>query len=751
MKKLLPLLAFVFTSQTLLAKPVLEEVMVTAQKREESLQDVPISVVAVDAQMMRDANMEDMADIAVFTPNLSVYSHPPFTSLRVRGLGSPFDKGFEHSAGLFLDGVYVGRLAFLDAAFLDVQSVEILRGPQGTLFGKNTISGAISIRSVQPTQDLSLSGSVSGGDENLKKYTLAGNLPVGDRLAVRAAIMSNERDGPVYNTTLDRDEGSTDAESSRIQVRWDALDWLDVTLAAAQTEQFFRLGSFQLMTTTDEQFQLMQFYDPQVERDVTDFQSSQNFPAETEQDGSKLDLRLNASLWEHEVSLIAARSEIEEESRTDLDFSPIPLLFFLNGEDYEQDSVELRVVSPLGLFDGKLDYVAGIYAAESETAIQVIIDAAPDPLALANGLAATGGSLGGLTSLLAPVVGDEPGERLLINGFQEGSSRAVYGQASWHFSPEWTLTAGLRFSREEKTVDQILKLFTAGTDADGPVFTQLVTAEEYRLLDRRVDRDIDPKLSLSWIPSDELTVYASAAEGFKGGGYSGSAVRAEIAEVEPESSITYEGGVKTRLFGGSATLNLAVFRTEFDDLQLTIFEGNVSRISNAAGAISSGAELDAAFVTEFGVSGNFSVAYLDARFTDYENGPCPAGEEPPCDLTDEHLSFAPFWKSSLSLNYDNQLFDWPLTWLVGVDVLFEDEKLLQPDQDPIDRQGAYTTFNLRARLADIDERWSLQAFVRNATDEHALDGSGDIPNLTGAHFGRAIAPRQLDLTLRFDF
>ena len=568
---------------------------------------------------------------------------------------------------------------------------------------------------------------------------------------MRAAIMSNERDGPVYNTTLDRDEGSADAESSRIQVRWDALDWLDVTLAAAQTEQFFRLGSFQLMTTTDEQFQLMQFYDPQVERDVTDFQSSQNFPAETEQDGSKLDLRLNASLWEHEVSLIAARSEIEEESRTDLDFSPIPLLFFLNGEDYEQDSVELRVVSPLGLFDGKLDYVAGIYAAESETAIQVIIDAAPDPLALANGLAATGGSLGGLSSLLAPVVGDEPGERLLINGFQEGSSRAVYGQASWHFSPEWTLTAGLRFSREEKTVDQTLKLFTAGTDVDGPVFTQLVTAEEYRLLDRRVDRDIDPKLSLSWIPSDELTVYASAAEGFKGGGYSGSAVRAEIAEVEPESSITYEGGVKTRLFGGSATLNLAVFRTEFEDLQLTIFEGNVSRISNAAGAISSGAELDAAFVTEFGVSGNFSVAYLDARFTDYENGPCPAGEEPPCDLTDEHLSFAPFWKSSLSLNYDNQLFDWPLTWLVGVDVLFEDEKLLQPDQDPIDQQGAYTTFNLRARLADIDERWSLQAFVRNATDEHALDGSGDIPTLTGAHFGRAIAPRQLDLTLRFDF
>ncbi|WP_372796615.1 TonB-dependent receptor [Litorivivens sp.] len=732
-------------------RPVLEEVMVTAQKREESLQDVPISVVAVDAEMMRDANMEDMADIAVFTPNLSVFSHPPLTSLRVRGLGSPFDKGFEHSAGLFLDGVYVGRLAFLDAAFLDVQSVEILRGPQGTLFGKNTISGAISIRSVQPSQEPEMSGSIAAGDENLKKYTLAGNLPLGDRLAIRAAINSNERDGTVYNTTLDRDEGSTDSEAGRVQLRWDILDWLDVTLAAAKTEQEFRLGTFQVRTASDDQFQLMQFYDPQVEKDVSNFQSAQNYPAETTQDGGKYDIRFNASLWDHEVALIAARSEIEELSLTDLDFSPIPLLFFLNGEDYEQDSLELRVVSPLGLFGGKLDYVGGIYAAKSETDIQVIIDAAPDPLALANGLAATGGSLGPITSLLAPVVGDEPGERLLIDGYQEGTSRAIYGQASWHFSPEWTLTGGLRYSREEKTVDQTLQLFSAGTDADGPVFTQLVTAEEYRLIDKRVDRDISPKLSLNWNPNDELTAYASAAEGFKGGGYSGSAVRAEITEVEPEHSETYEVGVKTRLFDRAATLNVALFYTQFEDLQLTIFEGNVSRISNAAGAISKGAEVDAAFVTAFGLSGNLSLAYLDARFTDYENGPCPAGEDPPCDLTDDHLAFAPFWKSSLSLNYQAGLFDWPVTWLVGADVLFEDEKLLQADQDPIDVQGAFTTFNARVRVADIEERWSIQALLRNATDEDALDGGGDIPTLSGAHFGRAIAPRQLDVTLRFSF
>ncbi len=245
--------------------PVLEEIVITAQKREESLQEVPISVVAMSAEMMADANIGNMEDISNFTPNLSVFSHAPFTSLQVRGLGSPFDKGFEQSAGLFLDGVYLGRLAFLDAAFLDVASVEILRGPQGTLFGKNTISGAISIRSNQPSQELEFSGELVTGEEDLDKYSVTANIPINDRLALRASGLINQRDGAVYNTTLDRDEGSVDARIGRVQLRWDIADWLDVTFAAADTNQEFRLGSFQVQTATPEQFQLMQFYDPRVE------------------------------------------------------------------------------------------------------------------------------------------------------------------------------------------------------------------------------------------------------------------------------------------------------------------------------------------------------------------------------------------------------------------------------------------------------------------------------------------------------
>lgn len=731
-------------------RPVLEEVMVTAQKREESLQDVPASVVALSGEAMADANIEDMEDIAGFTPNLAVISHPPFTSLSVRGLGSPFDKGFEHSAGLFLDGVYLGRLAFIDSAFLDVASVEILRGPQGTLFGKNTISGALSVRSNQPSQDPELFAEYQGGQREQEKLTVTGNLPVAEDWALRVSALRNRREGAVYNTALDRDEGSTDAKTYRAQLRWDVNSWLDVTLGASGTDQEFRLGSFQIQTATDDQFALMQTYDPQVEKDISNYQSSQNFPTETTQDGGKYDLRFNAELWGHEFSWINAKAEITELSLSDLDFSPIPLLFFLNGEDYELYSTELRVASPLGMFDGKLDYVAGIYYAESETAIDVIIDAAPDPAALVGGVAGVPGATT-LGPIVGAVAGGGPGERLLIDGFQESTSSAAYGQATWHFSDTWKLALGLRVSREEKTVDQTLELFTAGTDADGPVFTGPVAAEEYRLIDKRIDENVSPKISLRWLPNDDLTFYASVAEGFKGGGYSGSAVRAEIAEVEPESSTTYEVGVKSWLFEGAASANLALFRTEFEDLQLTIFEGSTSRISNAAGAISEGAELELAFVTGLGLSGNLSMAYLDARFTDYENGPCPAGIDPPCDLTGRPLARAPKWKGSFSLNYFNDLGDLPMQMTVGLDVLYTDAQLLQPDSDPIDREGAYTTNNLRLRIEDDEQRWSVQALLRNLTNVVALDGSGDIPTLTGAHYGRAIAPRTFDLALRFRF
>jgi iron complex outermembrane receptor protein len=745
--------ALLLAAQDVLARgaPVLEEIIITAQKREESLQDVPISLVAISAQAMQDGNIDDMSDIAAVTPNLSVFSHPPLTSLRIRGLGSPFDKGFEQSAGLFLDGVYLGRLAFLDAAFLDVASVEVLRGPQGTLFGKNTISGAISIRSVQPSQDPEFMAEALTGDNDLEKYTLTGNIPLGDTVALRASTLVNKRDGTVYNTTLNRDEGGIDSRVGRLQLRWDILDWLDVTVAATDTNQEFRLGSFQIRTASDEQFALMQFYDPKAEKDTSNNQSAQDYPSMTYQTGNKFDIRFNASLWGHEFSWINALSSIKEQSLTDLDFSPIPLLFFLNGEDYEQLSSELRIVSPLGMLGGKLDYVAGAYVAQSDTTIKVIIDAAPTPADLASGITATGGSLGSLASLSNPVTGDAPGERLLIDGYQESISSAVYAQATWHFNDDLSLTGGIRVSTETKDVDQTLQLFTAGTDLDGPVFTQVVTAEEYRLVDKRVDRDVSPKVSLNWLPSDDLTFYASAAKGFKSGGYSGSAVRAEIAEVEPESSSTYEIGAKTRLLDGAATLNAATFYTEFEDLQLTIFEGNVSRISNAAGAISKGAEVEAAYVTPWGVSGNVSLAYLDATFTDYANGPCPAGEDTPCDLSGKPLAFAPLWKSTFSVNYFHDLWALPVNVLFGFDLLYEADKLLQSDQDPIDVQGEFATVNLRMRLADDNDRWSLQAFVRNASDEFVLDGGGDIPTLSGAHFGRSIAPRQLDIALRFNF
>lgn len=706
-------------------RPVLEEIMVTSQKREESLQDVPISVVAFTAEAMADANISDMKDLSKFAPNVDAGSLPPFSSITVRGLGSSFDKGFEHSAGVFMDGVYVGRLAFLDVAFLDVASVEVLRGPQGSLFGKNTITGAISIQSVRPSDEFELNGSLLSGTYGQMNGTLNANLPVTDSLAFRASLLSTKNDGTHYNTALDRREDAEDKQALRLQARWDGSDIFSMNIAATRIQQEYLLGKFQVYVVTDDQRASMTASDPDFETDPTNYQSSLNYPSQAVQNAAKYDLHLNWEIAGGQLTSISSRTTLDEIALTDLDFSPLDLLFYLNGEDYKLTSSELRYVSDLGLAGGKFDYITGVYYARAKTFIDVIIDASN------NG---------------------QNAERLDIDGVQDSDSFAIYGSGNWNINDAWSMNLGLRFSREDKDVHQEQVLLVGGveTPTGGPVFAGLVGAEPYVLIDSRSDKDFSPKLGVRWIPTDDATFYGSIARGFKSGGYSGSAVRADIAEVEPEKSITFEIGSKLKLLEGAASLNLAVFRTEFEDLQLNTFQGSTTIISNASGAISEGIEVDSSFITPWGIHGSISVAWLDARFTDYSNGACPAGMDPPCDQTGTPLASAPEWAGNFSLNYT---FDLPADMALsfGGDMQYTGSRWLQADHDPIDQDDSFTLFNARASLSNSSGDWVVQALVKNVTERVTNLSSGDIPTQTGAHYALANDPREVEVTLRYNF
>jgi iron complex outermembrane receptor protein len=706
-------------------RPVLEEIIVTSQKREESLQDVPISVIAFTAEAMADANITDMKDLSKFAPNVDAGSLPPFSSVTVRGLGSSFDKGFEHSAGVFMDGVYVGRLAFLDVAFLDVASVEVLRGPQGSLFGKNTITGAISIQSVRPSDEFEVNGSLLSGTYGQMNGTLNANLPVTDNFALRASLLSTKNDGTHYNTALDRREDSEDKQALRLQARWDGSDLFSMNLAATRIQQEYKLGKFQVYVVTDAQRAAMTASDPDFETDPTNYQSSLNYPSQAVQNASKYDLHLNWDIAGGQLTSISSRTTLDEIALTDLDFSPLDLLFYLNGEDYALSSTELRYVSDLGLAGGKFDYITGVYFGRAKTLIDVIIDASN------NG---------------------QNAERLDIDGVQDSDSYAVYGSGNWNINDAWSMNLGLRYSQEDKEVAQEQKLFVLGleTPTGGPVFAGLVGAEPYVLIDSRSDKDFSPKLGVRWLPTDDATFYGSIARGFKSGGYSGSAVRADIAEVEPEESITFEIGSKLKLLEGAASLNLAVFRTEFEDLQLNTFQGSTTIISNASGAISEGVEMDTSFITPWGVHGSLSLAWLDARFTDYSNGACPAGQDPPCDQTGTPLVGAPEWAGNLSLNYTFNLpADMALSF--GGDMQYTGSRWLQADHDPIDQDDSFTLFNARASLSDASGAWAVQALVKNVTERVTNLSSGDIPTQTGAHYALANDPREVEVTLRYNF
>jgi len=733
------------------AKPQLDEIVVTAQKRAESIQDVPISVSAIGAETIQDSNMEGLDDLAAYAPNTQITASPTFNFIYIRGLGSGFNKGFEQSVGLFLDGVYLGRGSYLDAAFLDLERVEVLRGPQGTLFGKNTIAGAINITSVKPHNEWEAQIILDAGPRDKQKGTAILNVPLFDRLFVRASVMKNDQDGAIFNTTRDMAEANNDILTGRLKIRLDVADWLDVTLTASQEETKQDGPGLQLTAATDDQLTLFRSFDPETEANPFDDRGSMDLPAFSNRETNSIGFRADATAWGYDLAWINSYSKFDEDTFFDADFSPAPLLFLRLDEEYSQFSSELRVISPLDMLDGKLDYVAGLFYFESLFDTDSIVDAAPldDPLGILTDLV-----LPQSLQPFAPKVGEDQSiyaERQWGEMHQETWTFAAYWQGNWHLTETLTAIGGLRYSYEQKDLRFTQELTTGGTPVDGPIFTQVTGSTEFDETRTRSESHLTPKASLRWKITDELTTYATYAQGYKAGGYNEATADASNLEYEAEESTTYEGGIKGRFFSGAATANLGVFRTEFQDLQVSSYTGTEWIVNNAAAAISQGIEFDGAVITPWGIMANASFAILDATYEDFDNAPCPAGQDGTCDLTDQTLANAPEFHSSVVINYMNELGNLPFDLIVGGDWLYSTGKFLATDLDPIDYAPEHHLFNARLVIKGDDDNWAAQIFVRNVADKRVIIGSTDAPLLAGQHFGGANRGRETEFTFRVRF
>lgn len=734
------------------ASPVaLAPVYVTASRNRSDLERTPISVSVTADQTLRQTDITDVEALSARLPNAQLALTPTNSFLFVRGLGTGSVRSAEQSVGFFVDGVFLGRPQVALFDFLDIRQVELLRGPQGALLGKNTVAGAVNVQTApvswQPEGYLEAMSGAYGSRRIRGAYSDA----LGETLAVRVAYSEVAEDGTLFNTTQQRQDLARPGRAGRLKLRWqpDAKTGLGLALQSARLRQTG--DSFELSQASDQTLALYRLFDPQTSSDIGDRRThTDHRGAGAEIEGEDLSLTLDSALGDGELLLVASQSQQDSLADLDLDVSPVPLLNLPSVEGYRQRSAELRYRAPLDWGQ----YTLGVAYFEADLDLQVDIRLFEDGVdrfaaPLAGGLPAL--PAGGLGSLLALVdaipgaggVGFGQSRHRLLQGQRTASA---FGALRWDLGRRWQLQADGRLTRETKDGDQSI----AFSGLSGPLLGRILGEEEYQLQARRRETDFSPRLSALFEISPRLTSYLTLAQGFKSGGFNNLAAVPERAEFDAERSLTVETGIRLKPRRGLRGA-LQLFRTDFENLQVAALDGTEFFVGNAARAHTQGLELSLASLLPYGLALSTELGYLDARYDRYENAPAQAGsDEDSQDLSGRVLQRAPRFSGSVQLDWRFALPWLGLPAAAGAVAEGASRQFLNIDLDPIDAQPGTLRYNAYAALSDRRQRLSLRLIGRNLTDRVVRREAADVA-VVGAHSVGLFPPRTLALELGYRF
>jgi iron complex outermembrane recepter protein len=725
----------------------LEEVIVTAQKRVESLQDVPISITAVSGEKMNEAGIFKIEDLQTFTPNLSMTETGISTQIYIRGIGTGNNQGFEQSVGQYVDGVHYGRQQLLRAPFLDLERVEVLRGPQSILFGKNSIAGALNMTTATPVDEFtgSLSGKYSP-DGDITEFTGIINGAITDNLYGRIAARKYDENGWMENTTLGDDEPQRDESAIRGTLLWNATDDLTITFKAEYDE--FDVDGRQIEIVQDDpaiagspipglnfsQILGVLGYPGGIEESKQNNKRQRDEAEFSENEIENYTLTVDYQLGENTLTAITGFVGYEFLEACDCDFVGAPVFDVLIDEEYEQFSQEIRLVSPGG---ETIDWIGGAFYQESDLDYQSLLTVPTNSL------------LGSVSAALAPLTGTA-GTR---DYTADSEMWAVFGQATWNISDTLRATVGARYTSEDKEATREVNITdpATGLPSTNPVAPTLWFAvfgiENEQFMGHKLDGDRDesvftPLVNVQWDVSDDIMLYASYSSGFKSGGFDAASNSVASWEFEEEEATTYEAGMKSYLLDGSLEFNAAVYLTDYDDLQVSQFDGTLGfTVGNAAETRVWGLEVDGRWAITDNLTAGYGLAYLDHEYKDYSNGNCynrqvPDGDFAPngeqlCDYTGKSGQYTPEWSGFASLNHVYPLSA-GLDLNSSVDVSYTGEQNTHVNLDPQWEVDDLTTMNLRMGL--YAERWDVAVLVQNLTDEQQFTYVGNTP-LSGSTFG----------------
>lgn len=751
------------------SKSQLEEIIVTAQRRAQDMQDVPIAMNVMSGGEIERSGITDTGQLMRYLPNVT--GDADVNSFFVRGLGTPRTSLVgEQSVAYMIDEAYVARMEFLRGGLLDIENVQLLKGPQGTLFGRNSPAGVMIQTSRAPGYEWDGHITAAYGSRHLTDVRGAfGGPMVDDRLAFRLAAAFHRQHGAGENLSTGNRFGDREDIKLRGRLLFEPSANLRIDLIGNYFSYLYGNWIFGEPYEIPPEWALpFSLVDPNYEGDLDRRISA---PIDPEQDGQghMASLKADWSLADHSLISVSAYSHFASDNQQDADAVMFPIIDFFTRNDYTQFTQELRLESPPGRFE----YVAGVFYMHSELFnfwTSPLLNGAEDIFAgrlteLADALLGTGLPIQGLVDRLTDpltspnLLRDENISEMDITA----DSYAVYSQVQYRLFDPLTLIGGARY-----TLDRNRLVGSNRPVEPDLLWTLLLAGKGYDAdIDRR-STNFSPKLALTYELFRNVTLYASYAEGYRSGSFNHGAFSLEQVEFQPESSRNYELGAKSELFDRRLRLNVGAYHSTFKDYQLFTFTGVTFVVDNAPKMRSRGVEMDFTALLAEGLTLAGGVAYNDAIWVDYPEGPCvtksllaPGGIPfnnlgllPPqlrCDLSGERVFHAPRWTGSLRLDFSRQLFDWPVILAVGVDSTFRSLEHLDPDLDPIDTQSAHALFNGRLGIRHINGGWELLIRGENLTDKTIKRASFDMPIAFGAHNATLNSPRAISASVRWSF
>lgn len=760
--------AAAFTGSTLVQAQVLEEVIVTAQKREQSLQDVPIAVTAFSNEMLQKTGVRDMFELANNDPALIVSKTQTSTTsnFSIRGVftsGQNF--GLESSVGLYVDGVYRARQSSMINNLVDLGSVEVLRGPQGTLFGRNTPSGAVSMNSVRPDHEGTGYLEAQAGDLGLLALQGAKSFSaIDNELALRATGFYQERDGYVDVVGLGEDLiDDRDRWGVRLQALYTPNDLLSVLVIADRSEVdeiCCAAGNYKnnlvaqglapgapVKTGSDQR--VLNLGGTVIDQD--DFfrgAVAASFLPESRNEDQGISVQVDWRAENFLVTSITAFRTFESWDNADVDFYDIDALIRSNDAEQEQFSQELRLSNETENFT----WVVGAYYFEQD------LDSVVDTM--------VGADTGGLVGVPAIAFPAGTGSRNVAS--QDHTTWALFGQFDYNLSDDLVLTAGGRWTQEDK---DMVNVFTEDASAvldfvsPGWGFWLFPPLAPRADVNETIDDDqFTGTVKLSWFATDDIMLYASYGTGYKAGGVNTDRIAAILpVAFDAETSESFEVGMKAEFPEQALRVNVALHRTDTEDLQTISFQGTGFALQNAGVAKTQGGEIDAIWQPLEGMSLTLAYAYNDGEYEDFAAGDCwistpwhtnqpdpRANGDGSCDRSGGLLSGNP---ENVVVASARQAFPLGegLTGYVFGEYIFTDERMTDVNNDPAKLAGSYELLNLRAGL--ILEQWDAEITLwgRNVLDEDYTNTISD----GVAQDGRLIAyfnePATWGVTLRKNF